>query len=162
MNGLYLCQIWSLLSFCLESYGRAVGRGGWSEYAPPTVMGPPKTLVVIGLRKHLRLMMQMLRKWKWQFSLELSQVFSKNPLNCKDVEKIRNAFNYGLLDGNTLDHSNFLNRKKDDLGETLLHYYARSDNDPNVKIVYDLLLTNGANINCIDSSITPKKLHFID
>ena len=78
------------------------------------------------------------------------------------MEKIRNAFNYGLLDGNTLDHSNFLNCKKDDLGETLLHYYARSDNDPNDKIVYDLLLTNGANINCIDSSITPKKLHFID
>ena len=69
------------------------------------------------------------------------------------MEKIRNAFNYGLLDGNTSDYSNFLNRKNGDLGETLLHYYARSDNDQNDKIVYDLLLTNGADINCIDSSI---------
>ena len=42
--------------------GGGGGGGGPSEYAPPSVMEPPKTLVVIGLRKHLRLMMQMFRK----------------------------------------------------------------------------------------------------
>ena len=74
------------------------------------------------------------------------------------MEKIRNAFNSGFLDGNLLDRSNFLNRKKGELGETLLQYYARSDNEPNDKIVCDLLLTNGADTNCIDNT-KKKALH---
>ena len=61
---------------------------------------------------------------------------------------MRNIFK--LLDGNLLDHRNLLNRKKGDLNETLLHYYARSDNEPNDEIVCDLLVANGAAINCID------------
>ena len=93
------------------------------------------------------LIMQMLRKQKRLFSLELSQVFSKNRLENKDVQNV-----FKLLDGNLLDHSNFLNRKKGDLDETLLHYYARSDNEPHDEIVCDLLLTNGADINCIDNN----------
>ena len=63
---------------------------------------------------------------------------------------MRNLFK--LLDGNLLDHSNFLNRRKGNFNETLLHYYARSDKEQNDEIVCNLLLTNGAAINCIDKT----------
>ena len=47
--------------------------------------------------------------------------------------------------------TDFINRKKGDLGETLLHYYAHTDNEPNDKDVCDLLLQSGAEINCTDN-----------
>ena len=55
---------------------------------------------------------------------------------------------YICFDNFTTD---FLNHKKGDLGETLLHYYARSDNEPNDKEVCDLLIRYGAQINCTDN-----------
>ena len=45
----------------------------------------------------------------------------------------------------------FINRKEGDPGETLLHYYAGSDNEPNGKEVCDLLIRYGAQINCTDN-----------
>ena len=44
----------------------------------------------------------------------------------------------------------FINRKKGNLDETLLHYYSASENEPNDKKVCDLLITYGAQINCTD------------
>ena len=44
----------------------------------------------------------------------------------------------------------YLNRKKGDLGETLLHYYASSDGEPKDKKVCHLLITYGADVNSID------------
>lgn len=51
-----------------------------------------------------------------------------------------------------IDMTDFLNRKMGDLGETLLHYYARSDNEANDRKVCDLLLQNGADVNSIDNT----------
>ena len=45
----------------------------------------------------------------------------------------------------------FINRKEGDQGETLLHYYAHSVNEPNDKEVCDLLIRFGAQINCTDN-----------
>ena len=45
---------------------------------------------------------------------------------------------------------NFINHKEGDLGETLLHYYAGSDNEPYVEEVCDLLIGFEAQINCTD------------
>ena len=46
---------------------------------------------------------------------------------------------------------NFINHKEGDLGETLLHYYAGSDNEPYGEEVCDLLIQCGAQINCTDN-----------
>ena len=51
-----------------------------------------------------------------------------------------------------IDMTDFLNRKMGVLGETLLHYYARSDNEANDRKVCDLLLQNGADVNSIDNT----------
>ena len=45
---------------------------------------------------------------------------------------------------------NFINHKEGDLGETLLHYYAGSDNEPYGEEVCDLLMRWGPQINCTD------------
>lgn len=42
---------------------------------------------------------------------------------------------------------NFINRKGGDLGETLLHYYTGSGNEPNDQKVCDLLIQYGAQTN---------------
>lgn len=46
----------------------------------------------------------------------------------------------------------FLNRKRGELGETLLHYYAGYDNEPNGKNICSYLVYYGANVNSIDNS----------
>ena len=74
-------------------------------------------------------------------SLELSQYFSKHPL---DIMSIRWYLK------NEEFTKNLINLKKGDLGETLLHYYAGSDNEPNGEKVCDLLIQFGAQIHCID------------
>ena len=48
------------------------------------------------------------------------------------------------------DIMTYVNGKKGDLGETLLHYYASSDNEPKHKEVCHLLITYGADINSLD------------
>ena len=51
-----------------------------------------------------------------------------------------------------INMTDFLNRRKDDLGETLLHYYATSNNERFDEKVCNILITYGADINCIDMS----------
>ena len=46
--------------------------------------------------------------------------------------------------------THFINQRKGGLGETLLHWYARSY-EPNEKKVCDLLIRYGAEINCTDN-----------
>ena len=46
---------------------------------------------------------------------------------------------------------NIINLKEGDLGETLLHYYAGSDNEKYDEEVCDLLIRHGAQINCTDN-----------
>ena len=57
-----------------------------------------------------------------------------------------------LLRDKGIDMRSFLNSKKGDLDETLLHYYAGSDNTPNGKEICQLLLKYGADVNCIDKT----------
>ena len=78
-------------------------------------------------------------------SLELSQYFSKHPLDDDDIMNIK------LYLENEEFTKNLINLKKGDLGETLLHYYAGSDNEPNGEKVCDLLIRFGAQINCTDN-----------
>ena len=77
-------------------------------------------------------------------SLALSRYFSKHPLDEHDVLNID-----WYLSCLTIK-ADFINRRKGDVRETLLHYYARSDNEPNDKEVCDLLIRYGAQINCTD------------
>ena len=65
-----------------------------------------------------------------------------------DLKKIRHNL-WVIIKAKTFT-KNFINCKKGDLGETLLHYYARSDNEPNDEKVFDLLIRFGAQINCTD------------
>ena len=50
-----------------------------------------------------------------------------------------------------IDFTDFISRKNGDSGETLLHYYAHSGNEPNSKEVCGLLIKFGAQINCTDN-----------
>ena len=50
-----------------------------------------------------------------------------------------------------MDTVEFLNRKRGDLGETLLHYYTRSPNEPLDKYICDHLVKYGTDINCMDN-----------
>lgn len=93
--------------------------------------------------------MKMFCKQEWSFSLELSQLFLKRPLDSADHITIEWYLEKGRDFG--MDTVEFLNRR-DDLGETLLHYYARSNNEPDAKEVCILLVTYGADINCMDNS----------
>ena len=77
-------------------------------------------------------------------SLDWSRLFSKHPLEDMDIGHIKWRFN------NNESVKNFINRKEGDLGETLLHYYAGSVNEPTGEEVCDLLIRYGAQINCTD------------
>ena len=48
--------------------------------------------------------------------------------------------------------TNVINCKSGDLGEILLHYYARSHSEPNGEKVSHVLIRYGAQINCTDNS----------
>ena len=97
--------------------------------------------------------MQISLIYKCFIFLELSQCFSKNALDDRDVEKIEDAiYRYQVWVKYLLESDDFVNRKKGDRGETLLHYYASSKSEPNDKNICHLLLKYGANINCIDNS----------
>ena len=77
-------------------------------------------------------------------SLDWSRCFSKHPLEDKDIMEIKRNLN----DSESV--KNFINRKEGNLGETLLHYYAGSVNEPTGEKVCDLLIRYGAQINCTD------------
>ena len=82
----------------------------------------------------------------------MSRYFSKNTLDDNDVEGIRHALGLCPFKESLLKQNHFVNRKKGDQGQTLLHIYARSDNEPNDKKVCNLLLENGADTNCVDNT----------
>ena len=89
----------------------------------------------------------MVHKHELLSSLELSQCFSTYSLGEADLGRIE-----CWLKDNEIDTTSFLNRKKGDQDETLLHYYARSPKLPNDEKICQLLVKYGADVNCIDKS----------
>ena len=82
--------------------------------------------------------------------LALSQCFSKHPLGDLDIREIKTLFN-SIKRISVESLKNFIHRKQGDLGETLLHYYAGSVNEPNGEEACDLLIAYGAQINFTDN-----------
>ena len=82
----------------------------------------------------------------------MTRCFSQNTLDDRDVKEIEKTLCWYQQMADLLKEDDFVNRKKGDLGETLLHYYTRCDNDRNDKNICNCLLKYGANINCVDNS----------
>lgn len=79
-----------------------------------------------------------------------------NDVKVDEIECILRNVQYEQPGFDTYDYNfeyhSFLNRKIDNLdGETLLHYFAFSDNEPNGARVCNLLVEYGADINAIDN-----------
>ena len=92
----------------------------------------------------------MLRKYKCLFSLVLEKYFSKVLLDIADVEEIENHLIAYYNQWDFSQEKDFVNRKKGHREETLLHYYASSQNELIGIMICHLLLTYGADINSTD------------